>query len=134
MTALRTEPGAKAVVLALGAPAYVAAAAADQATAAGVPTDVYVVNGFPVPDAFFDGLAEQYTHVVTIEDGVIGTATAGLRGFAAFVAGRLASAGIKLEYFGIVDPTIAPSEAHLQVWEHYGMTEARLAEALLRKP
>lgn len=131
VTALRTEPGAKAVILALGAPAYVAAAAADRATAAGVPTDVYVVNGFPVPDAFFDEVAAKYQHVATIEDGLIGTATAGLRGFAAFVTGRLAAAGVKIDHFGIVDPQIAPSEAHLQVWEHYGMTEERLAAALL---
>jgi deoxyxylulose-5-phosphate synthase len=134
VTALRSEPGAKAVVLALGAPAYVGIAAAEKATAAGVPTDVYVINGFPVADEFFDGIAGKYTHVVTIEDGVIGTASAGLRGFAAFVTGRLASAGITIDHFGIVDPQIAPSEAHLQVWEHYGMTEERLAEALLRKP
>lgn len=134
VTQLRTEPGARAVVLALGAPAYVAAAAADRATAAGVPTDVYVVNGFPVPDTFFDGLAGKYRHVVTIEDGLIGTASAGLRGFAALVAGRLAAAGLKINHFGIVDPQIAPSEAHLQVWEHYGMTEERLAEALLETP
>lgn len=131
VTPLRADSGAKAVVLALGAPAYVAAAAADRATAAGVPTDVFVVNGFPVPDAFFDGIAEKYRHVVTIEDGLIGTASAGLRGFAAFVTGRLAGAGITIDQFGIVDPQIAPSEAHIQVWEHYGMTEERLAEALL---
>ena len=134
VTALRAEPGAKAVVLALGAPAYVAAAAADRATSAGVPTDVYVINGFPVPDSFFDGLAEKYGHVLTIEDGLIGTATAGLRGFAAFVTGRLASSGVKIDHFGIVDPQIAPSETHLEVWEHYGMTEERLAEALLERP
>ena len=133
VTALRTEPGAKAVVLALGAPAYVAIAAADRATSSGVPTDVYVINGFPVTDTFFDGIAEKYSHVVTIEDGVIGTATAGLRGFAAFVTGRLAASSIKIDHFGIVDPQIAPSEAHIQVWEHYGMTEERLAEALLDK-
>jgi transketolase N-terminal domain/subunit/transketolase C-terminal domain/subunit len=134
VTALRNEPGAKAVVLALGAPAYVGIAAAEKATAAGVPTDVYVINGFPVADTFFDGIAEKYSHVVTIEDGLIGTASAGLRGFAAFVTGRLAAAGIKIDHFGIVDPQIAPSEAHIQVWEHYGMTDARLAEALLSKP
>jgi transketolase N-terminal domain/subunit/transketolase C-terminal domain/subunit len=134
VTALRTEAGAKAVVLALGAPAYVAAAAADRATAAGVPADVYVINGFPVPDSFFDGIAGKYRHVVTIEDGLIGTASAGLRGFAAFVTGRLAASAIKIDHFGIVDPQIAPSEAHLQVWEHYGMTEERVAEALLEQP
>jgi transketolase C-terminal domain/subunit len=134
VTALRTETGAKAVVLALGAPAYVAMAAADRATAAGVPTDVFVVNGFPVSDTFFDDVAEKYQHVVTIEDGLIGTVSAGLRGFAAFVTGRLAASGLNIDHFGIVDPQIAPSEAHLEVWEHFGMTEERLAEALLRKP
>jgi len=133
VTALRTESGSKAVVLALGAPAFVAAAAADRATSSGVATDVFVINGFPVPDEFFDGLAEKYNHVITIEDGLIGTATAGLRGFAAFVAGRLGSAAVKIDHFGIVDPQIAPSEAHLDVWAHYGMTEERLAEALLNK-
>jgi len=134
VTQLRAEPGAKAVVLALGAPAFVAVAAAERATAAGVPTDVYVINGFPVPDAFFDGVAAQYRHVVTIEDGLIGTVTAGLRGFAAFAAGRLAASVPTLDYFGIVDPQIAPSEAHLAVWEHYGMTEERVAAALMSKP
>ncbi len=134
VTALRSEPGAKAVVLALGAPAFMAAAAADRATAAGVPTDVYVINGFPVPDSFFDGIAGHYSQVVTIEDGLIGTVTAGLRGFAAFAAGRLAASVTTLDHFGIVDPQIAPSEAHLQVWEHYGMTEERLAASLLDKP
>jgi deoxyxylulose-5-phosphate synthase len=134
VTQLRAEPGAKAVVLALGAPAFVAVAAAERATAAGVPTDVYVINGFPVPDAFFDGIAAKYSHVVTIEDGLIGTVTAGLRGFAAFAAGRLAASVTILDYFGIVDPQIAPSEAHLEVWEHYGMTEERVAAALMRKP
>lgn len=134
VTALRTEPGAEAVILALGAPAYVAASAADRATSDGVPTDVFVINGFPVPDSFFEGLGGTYRHVVTIEDGLIGTATAGLRGFAAFVTGRLAASQVKIDRFGIVDPRIAPSEAHLQVWEHYGMTEARLAEALLDQP
>ena len=62
---------------------------------------------------------------------MIGTASAGLRGFAALVTGRLAAAGVKFDYFGIVDPQIAPSEAHRQVWEHYGMTEERLAAALI---
>ncbi len=134
VTALRTEAAAKSVVLALGAPAYLAVAAADRATASGVPTDVYVINGFPVADSFFDDLAGKYDHVVTIEDGLIGTATAGLRGFAALVTGRLASAGLKLDHFGIVDPQIAPSEAHLEVWEHFGMTEERLAQVLLETP
>ncbi len=54
---------------------------------------------------------------------MIGTVTAGLRGFAAFAAGRLAASVTTLDYFGIVDPQIAPSDHFLQVWEHYGITE-----------
>ncbi len=59
---------------------------------------------------------------MTIEDGVIGTVDAGLRGFAGLVAGRFAACGLQLDHLGIVDPQIAPSDHYLQVWEHYGMT------------
>jgi len=53
---------------------------------------------------------------------LIGTIDAGLRGFAAYVSGRFAGCGIRLDHLGIIDPHIAPSDAYLQVWEHYGMT------------
>jgi transketolase N-terminal domain/subunit/transketolase C-terminal domain/subunit len=133
VTALRIESGATNVILALGAPAYVAAAAADRATAAGVPTDVFVINGFPLPDAFLGGLPSTYSRVLTIEDGLIGTPDSGLRGFAALVAGRLGSTGVHTEHFGIVNPQVAPSESHLELWDYFGMTEAAMAEALLAK-
>ena len=48
VTQMRSQPHAKTAILALGAPAYLAASASEKATAAGVPTDVYVVNGFPL--------------------------------------------------------------------------------------
>ena len=53
-TVLRQHAGAKAVILAVGAPSFLAGEAAERATANGRPTDAVVVNGFPVPGAFFD--------------------------------------------------------------------------------
>ena len=121
-------------MLALGAPAYLAASASEKATAAGVPTDVYVVNGFPLPDGFFAELASRYTRVLTIEDGLIGTPASGLRGFAGLAASSLASAGVALHHFGIVDPSVAPSETFVMVWEHFGISEQHLLDVLLEKP
>ncbi len=69
--------------------------------------------------------------MITIEDGLIGTVEAGLRGFAAFVSGKLAESGMKLEHLGIVDPRIAPSETFEIVWAHWGMTADALTERLL---
>ena len=104
VTEMRSQPNAKTAMLALGAPAYLAASASEKATAAGVPTDVYVVNGFPLAEDFLAGLASRYTRVLTIEDGLIGTPAAGLQGFAGLAASSLASAGVSLHHFGIVDP------------------------------
>ena len=133
VTEMRKQPNAKTAILALGAPAYLAASASEKATAAGMPTDVYVVNGFPLEEDFLAGLAARYTRVLTIEDGLIGTPAAGLQGFAGLAASSLASAGVSLHHFGIVDPSIAPSESFDKVWEHFGMTEAHVLEALLQK-
>jgi deoxyxylulose-5-phosphate synthase len=130
---MRIHPNAKTAILALGAPAYLAASAREKATAAGVPTDVYVVNGFPLDEDFLSGLASRYTRVVTIEDGLIGTPASGLQGFAGLAASSLASAGVSLHHFGIVDPTVAPSETFVEVWEHFGISEKHLLEALLQK-
>jgi deoxyxylulose-5-phosphate synthase len=131
VTAYRERDGARTAILAIGAPSYIAAEASDRAAAAGTPSDVFVVNGFPVEETFFDGLARKYDRVITLEDGLIGTVEAGLRGFAAFVAGKLAECGMKLEHFGIADPRIAPSETFQDVWAHYGMTADALAARLL---
>lgn len=133
VTGLREHPGARAVVLALGAPAYVAAAASDKAAAAGSPADVFVVNGFPGADAFVQGLPQRYERIFTIEDGLIGTPGSGVRGFAAYVAGHVAGTNVALEHFGIADPHVAPSESHAEVWEHYGLTDDNVAAALLRR-
>ena len=86
VTPMRSQPNAKVAILALGSPAYLAVSASEKATAAGVPTDAYVVNGFPIDDGFLAGLASRYSRVVTVEDGLIGTPDAGLQGFAGVVA------------------------------------------------
>ena len=86
VTEMRTQPNARTAILALGAPAYLAASASEKATAAGVPTDVYVVNGFPLDDDFLAGLASRYTRVLTIEDGLIGTPAPACRASPALAA------------------------------------------------
>jgi len=134
VTEMRKQPNAKTAILAVGAPTYLAAAASEKATAAGVPTDVYVINGFPLEDDFLAGLASRYTRVITIEDGLIGTPASGLQGFAGVAASSLAGAGVALQHFGIVDPTVAPSETFVEVWEHFGISEKHVLDALLEKP
>jgi len=99
-----------------------------------VPADVYVVNGFPLPDGFLNELASRYTRVLTIEDGLIGTPASGLRGFAGFVASSLAGAGVALHHFGIVDPGVAPSETFDVVWQHFGISEQHLLDVLIEQP
>jgi transketolase N-terminal domain/subunit/transketolase C-terminal domain/subunit len=124
--------GAKVAILALGAPAFVAVQAAEQAAAKGASADVYVVNGFPLPDAFLGDIASKYRGVITIEDGLIGTEDTGLRGFAGLVATTVRGTGPATEHFGITDPTVAPSEEFAAVWKHFGMTADALAEAVIR--
>jgi len=133
VTALRTNRDAKTAILTIGAPSFMAAAAADKATAQGVPTDVFVVNGFPLADDFFTDISARYDRVLTLEDGLIGTPSSGPRGFAALAAGGLQASGVALQHFGIVDPSVAPSEAFMELWEHFGMTEPHLLRALLER-
>jgi hypothetical protein len=115
----------------VGAPSYLAGAAADRVTAQGVPADVYVVSGFPIEDGFLAGLAARYRRIVTIEDGLIGDPQSGVRGFAGLVATQLAGRGVRLAHLGISDPRVAPSEHFVKVWEHFGITEDALVDAML---
>ncbi len=133
VTKWREHAGAKAAILAIGAPAYLAGEASDAALAKGVATDVYVVNGFPLEPGFLEGLSKRYTKIVTIEDGLIGTVESGLRGFAGLVSSALYGSGVVLDHFGIIDPHVAPSEHFVQVWEHYGMTAGALVESLTHR-
>jgi transketolase N-terminal domain/subunit len=133
VTPLRTHRDAKAAILTVGAPSYLAAGAAEKAATEGVAADVYVINGFPVADDFFDDIASRYTRIITLEDGLIGTPQSGLRGFAGLAASKLQSSGVSMQHFGIVDPAVAPSETFDQVWEHFGISEKHLLDALLEK-
>ena len=130
VTPCRQRDGAKTAILTIGAPSYVAVEASDKAAARGAAADVYVVNGFPIDDEFLAGLPRKYGRIVTLEDGLIGTREAGVRGFAAYVAGRFAGCGVTLDHHGIVDPRIAPSETFQEVWAHYGMTADAIAARL----
>ncbi len=132
VTPLRQRDGAKTAILTIGAPSYLAGEASEKAAARGVPVDVFVVNGFPMDEDFLAELPRKYDRIVTLEDGIIGTVDAGLRGFAAFVAGKLAAYGLRLDHFGIVDPQIAPSDTFQEVWAHYGMTSDAIVERLTR--
>jgi transketolase N-terminal domain/subunit/transketolase C-terminal domain/subunit len=130
VTPYRQRQGAKTAILTVGAPSYIAAEASDKAAAKGVAADVYVVNGFPIEESFLDDAARRYTRIFTLEDGIIGTPGAGVRGFAAYAAGRFANCDIELEHFGIVDPRVAPSETFEIVWEHFGMTADEILKRL----
>ena len=35
----------------------------------------------------------------------------------------------RFDHLGIVDPQIAPSDHFIEVWEHYGITQAKLTQA-----
>lgn len=131
VTPYRVNAGAKVAVLAVGAPAYVAGQAAEAALAKGTAADVFVINGFPLADDFMSTIASRYDAVLTIEDGLIGTADAGVRGFAAYAAGHL-GASVTLEHYGIGNPQVAPSEHFVDVWKHFGMTAEALTDAIIR--
>ena len=132
-TVLRSNRDAKSVILTIGSPSYLAAAAAEKATAQGVATDAIVINGFPLADDFFEQIGSKYERVLTLEDGLIGTPHSGLRGFAGVAASSLHPAGVSLHHFGIVDPAVAPSETFDKVWEHFGISEADLLRVLLER-
>ncbi len=131
ITALRTVDGAKKAILAFGAPAFLGAQAADCLNEGGTPVDVQIVNGLPFGDGELDALLAKYPEgVVTIEDGIIGTEATGTCGFAGIVATAAARNGIPAAHVGIEDPRIAPSEGHMEVWEHFGITADALIEAV----
>jgi hypothetical protein len=126
VTALKKTDGATKAVLAMGATAYLGRdAAKDRAD-----TDVYVVNGLPFGQGELAELIKAYPGgLVTVEDGIIGHADVGIRGFASLVLSQ-AAGKIPLAHVGITDPTVAPSEGHAEVWEHFGLTAEAVAGAL----
>lgn len=127
LTAYRTYAGAERAILAFGAPAFLAGEAAEQLEGA---VDAHIINGLPLPDGSLEKLVNRYPQgVVTIEDGLIGAANVGLRGFAGLVAGVASDLGIPAAHIGITDPTTAPSEGHLATWAHFGITTEALVAA-----
>jgi len=131
ITEYRVSEGAERAILALGAPAFIAADAAQQLAKRGTPTDVYVVNGLPLPLGALEGLLANYTGgIVTVEDGFIGTPQTGVRGFAGLVAGLAGSAGLPCAHVGVTDPRIAPAEGHMETWAHFGITANALVSAV----
>ena len=132
VTAARQAAGARVAILAFGAPAFLAIDASERLASQGVKADVHVINGLPLPQDFFAGIADRYDAVVTIEDGLIGDQGAGLRGFAGLVSSHLSGTTIRLEHLGIVDPAVAPSDDYVKVWEHYGITAQAIVDAVGR--
>lgn len=127
MTAYRMYPSAERAILAFGAPAFLAGEAAEQLEGA---VDAHIINGLPLPDGSLEKLVSRYPQgVVTIEDGLIGAANVGLRGFAGLVASVASDLGIPAAHIGITDPTTAPSEGHLATWAHFGITTEALVAA-----
>ena len=130
VTAYRTWPGARRAILAFGAPAFLGAEAAARLEKKGMAADVHIVNGLPLSPSALEKLLAPYTGgVVTVEDGFIGTARTGLRGFAGLVAGT-AKPGLPRAHIGITDPRIAPSEGHMETWEHFGITARAITAAV----
>ncbi len=131
VTTLRRHDHARRAILALGAPAFLAAEAADQVTSEGMATDVFVVNGLPLgPGRLAELMAPYDEGVVTVEDGLIGTLESGVRGFAGLVATAAAALGTPCRHVGISDPRTAPSEGHMETWAHFGITAAAIRTAL----
>jgi transketolase len=123
VTPFRRTDGAKKAILALGATAFLAEEAVARLAEEGVAADAYVVNGLPLPQDFIGDLLEQYPEgLVTVEDGLIDCPGRGLRGFAGLVSGAAYGSGVPLSHVGIVSPKVAPSEGHMEVWEHFGIT------------
>ena len=132
ITLYKKYPGAKKAILALGAPAFLAGEAGKRLTEQGEPTDVYIINGLPLSSAQLTTLFTKYANgIVTVEDGIIATPLTGLRGFAGLISSAVCNrTRIPLNHIGIIDPRIAPSEGHMEVWEHFGITTDAIIDAI----
>jgi transketolase len=131
VTLYRTSENASKAILALGAPAFLAGEAFNLLKEKGKNIDVYVINGLPIKSEQYFNLLTKYTDgIVTVEDGIIGTKETGLRGFAGLLAGLAYGSDVPLEHIGIRDPRIAPSEGHMEVWAHFGITVESLVDAV----
>ncbi|MGA1193825.1 MAG: thiamine pyrophosphate-dependent enzyme [Kiritimatiellia bacterium] len=131
VTTYRKYDGASRAILVMGAPAFLCAEAAEDLYKRDKVTDVYIVNGLPLESSRLTILLSKYPDgVVTVEDGLIGNQQVGLRGFASLVAGHATSLRVPAAHVGIVDPRIAPSEGHDEVWAHFGITREDIVAAV----
>jgi len=129
VTTFRHRKDAKKAILVVGAPAFLAGEAFEQLENK---VDVLIVNGFPLKKNQMENILDKYHKgLVTVEDGIIGSPSSGLSGFAGMV--RSAAYGRKnlpIFHIGITDPRIAPSEGHMEVWKHFGITTKAIVEAV----
>ncbi len=133
VTKYRDSKGAKRAILALGAPAFLAGEAFEKLEDTKKKVDVLIINGLPLKKNQLEKIIENYPKgLVTIEDGIIGSPSTGLTGFAGIVRSAAYGTKLPLEHIGISDPQIAPSEGHMEVWEHFGITTKAIVEAVKR--
>jgi transketolase N-terminal domain/subunit/transketolase C-terminal domain/subunit len=131
VTAYRTYPGATRAVLVMGAPAFLCAEAAEELHQRGAPVDVHIINGLPVdPSALCQFFSRYPDGLVTVEDGIIGNRSVGLRGFASLIASNASGMRVPVAHIGITDPRIAPSDGHHEVWAHFGITREAIIAAV----
>jgi len=131
VTEYRTYAGATRAILVIGAPAFLCAEAADELNKRGNPTDVYIINGLPIdPDTLCRFFAKYPQGLVTVEDGIIGNKSVGLRGFASLISSNAQGTQVPVAHIGITDPRIAPSDGHHEVWAHFGITREAVITAI----
>jgi len=131
VTAYRMYEGARKAILAVGATAHLAGEAAAALREQGCPTDVYVINGLPLPADALAGWLRTYPEgLVTVEDGIIGNEAEGIRGFASLVRGAAVGTSCPVGHIGITDPRVAPADGHYETWAHFGLTQEAVLEAV----
>lgn len=130
-TVYRHHANAKKLILALGAPAYLAGEASDRLAAEGVYADVVIVNALPLSRDTLNGWFYKYSDgIVTVEDGLIAHRSVGLRGFASLISSQAVGRTVPVAHVGIVDPTVAPSHGMTECWEHFGITADNIMETV----
>jgi len=131
ITPFRKYPDARRAILVMGAPAFLTEQAVHELYQHKIPTDVLIINGLPVPEPILNDIFQCYPKgLVTVEDGIIGTTTTGLRGFAGLIRAAAYHTHIPLKHIGITDPRIAPSDGFAEVWEHFGITSTAVVQAV----
>jgi len=131
ITVYRTYSGAEKAIITMGAPSYLAGEAAEQLNTDGIPTDVYIINALPLNLEELTALLEIYPKgVVTLEDGIISSGATCLQGLAGLIANVAGTLNIPIDYIGICDPRVAPSDGFVEVWEHFGISARDLYRAV----